>query len=89
MTVMNNTFIETTPNFSEVEIGAARNAFLQYEQEQQLHLLTIMPIDEAVGILQHCSVGYVNSLIAQLEQAGHDKRARHYAHQLGLHMSEV
>ncbi|MEL7384613.1 MAG: magnesium transporter, partial [Pseudomonadota bacterium] len=28
-------------------------------------------------------------LIAQLEQAGHDKRARHYAHQLGLHMSEV
>ncbi|MDW3047607.1 magnesium transporter, partial [Vibrio sp. Vb1554] len=26
MTVMNNTFIETTPNFSEVEIGAARNA---------------------------------------------------------------
>ncbi len=89
MTVMNNTFIETTPNFSEVEIGAARNAFLQYEQKQQLHLLTIMPIDEAVGILQHCSVGYVNSLIAQLEQAGYDKRARHYAHQLGLHMSEV
>ncbi|AXY00401.1 magnesium transporter [Vibrio alfacsensis] len=89
MTVMNNTFIETTPNFSEVEIGAARNAFLQYEQEQQLHLLTIMPIDEAVGILKHCSVGYVNSLIAQLEQAGFDKRARHYAHQLGLHISEV
>ncbi|MGR5529565.1 magnesium transporter [Vibrio alfacsensis] len=89
MTVMNNTFIETTPNFSQVEIGAARNAFLKYEQEQQLHLLTIMPIDEAVGILQHCSVGYVNGLIAQLEQAGHDKRARHYAHQLGLHMSEV
>lgn len=29
MTVMNNTFIETTPNFSEVEIGAARNAFFE------------------------------------------------------------
>ncbi|END5248070.1 magnesium transporter [Vibrio parahaemolyticus] len=67
MTVMNNTFIETTPNFSEVEIGAARNAFLKYDQEQQLHLLTIMPIDEAVGILKHCSVGYVNSLMSQLE----------------------
>lgn len=53
MTVMNNTFIETTPNFSEVEIGAARNAFLKYDQEQQLYLLTIMPIDEAVGILKH------------------------------------
>ncbi|TOB90320.1 Mg2+ transporter mgtE [Vibrio parahaemolyticus] len=89
MTVMNNTFIETTPNFSEVEIGAARNAFLKYDQEQQLHLLTIMPIDEAVGILKHCSVGYVNSLLSQLEHAGHDKRARHYAHQLGLHVSEV
>ncbi|HCE1990163.1 magnesium transporter [Vibrio parahaemolyticus] len=89
MTVMNNTFIETTPNFSEVEIGAARNAFLKYDQEQQLHLLTIMPIDEAVGILKHCSVGYVNSLMSQLEHAGHDKRARHYAHQLGLHVSEV
>lgn len=89
MTVMNNTFIETTPNFSAVEIGAARNAFLQYERDKQLQLLSIMPIDEAVGILQHCSVAYVNSLIAQLEQAGHDKRARHYAHQLGLHISEV
>ncbi|EGQ9859921.1 magnesium transporter [Vibrio parahaemolyticus] len=89
MTVMNNTFIETTPNFSEVEIGAARNAFLKYDQEQQLHLLTIMPIDEAVGILKHCSVGYVNSLMSQLEHEGHDKRARHYAHQLGLHVSEV
>ncbi|ALG52709.1 TPA: magnesium transporter [Vibrio parahaemolyticus] len=89
MTVMNNTFIETTPNFSEVEIGAARNAFLKYDQEQQLHLLTIMPIDEAVGILKHCSVGYVNSLMSHLEHAGHDKRARHYAHQLGLHVSEV
>nr|EGQ9115045.1 magnesium transporter [Vibrio parahaemolyticus] len=89
MTVMNNTFIETTPNFSEVEIGAARNAFLKYDQEQQLHLLTIMPIDDAVGILKHCSVGYVNSLMSQLEHAGHDKRARHYAHQLGLHVSEV
>lgn len=89
MTVMNNTFIETTPNFSEVEIGAARNAFLKYDQEQQLHLLTIMPIDEAVGILKHCSVVYVNSLMSQLEHAGHDKRARHYAHQLGLHVSEV
>ncbi|TOA52057.1 Mg2+ transporter mgtE [Vibrio parahaemolyticus] len=89
MTVMNNTFIETTPNFSEVEIGAARNAFLKYDQEQQLHLLTIMSMDEAVGILKHCSVGYVNSLMSQLEHAGHDKRARHYAHQLGLHVSEV
>lgn len=89
MTVMNNTFIETTPNFSAVEIGAARNAFLQYERDKQLQLLSIMPIDEAVGILQHCSVANVNSLIAQLEQAGHDKRARHYAHQLGLHISEV
>ena len=89
MTVMNNTYIENTLNFSSEEIGAARNAFLQYEQHQQVHLLTVMPIEEAVAILHHCSVGYVQQLISVLENEGHDKLARHYAHQLGLIHSEV
>ncbi|MGF1696721.1 magnesium transporter [Vibrio lamellibrachiae] len=89
MTVMSNTYIENTPNFSQEEIGAARNAFLQYDQQKQLHLLTVMPIEEAVAILHHCSVGYVQQLISLLEAEGHDKRARHYAHQLGIIHSEV
>ncbi|WP_114767157.1 magnesium transporter [Vibrio rhodolitus] len=89
MTVMNNIYMENSPNFSAEEIGAARNAFLKYEQTQQVHLLTVMPLEEAVAILQHCSLGYVQQLISQLEVNGQDKLARHYAHQLGLIYSEV
>ncbi|MGD8170908.1 magnesium transporter [Vibrio sp. TRT 21S02] len=89
MTVMSNTYIENCAHFSHEEISAARNAFLQYAQEQQLHLLTVMPIEEAVAILNHCSVGFVQELIYQLEALGHDSLARHYAHQLGFIYSEV
>jgi Mg/Co/Ni transporter MgtE len=89
MTVMSNTYIENTPHFSHEEIGAARNAFLQYEQTEQVHLLTVMPVEEAVAILHHCSVGYVQQLIAALELEGQEKLARHYAHQLGFIHSEV
>ncbi|MGD8116395.1 magnesium transporter [Vibrio sp. TRT 29B02] len=89
MTVMSNTYIENTPHFSREEIGAARKAFLQYEQQQQVHLLTVMPVEEAVAILHHCSIGYVQGLISALEVEGHDKLARHYAHQLGFIHSEV
>lgn len=89
MTVMSNSFIETVGLYSNDEIGAARNAFLQYEEQQQVHLLTVMPIEEAVGILENCSVNYVQHLIQQLELEGFDKRARHYAHQLGFIRSEA
>ncbi|WP_391089124.1 magnesium transporter [Vibrio sp. NH-UV-68] len=89
MTVMSNTYIENNQHFSQQEIGAARNAFLQYEQNQQVHLLTVMPVEEAVAILNHCSIGYVQQLISALEHEGYDKQARHYAHQLGFIHSEV
>ncbi|MFA0084238.1 Mg2+ transporter mgtE [Vibrio sp. 10N.286.49.C2] len=89
MTVMNNTYIENAPRFSEEEISAATKAFLQYDDEQQLNLLTLMPIDEAVGVLQHCAFGQVQHLIQQLDLQGHDKRARHFAHQLGFIHSEA
>ncbi|RSD31049.1 magnesium transporter [Vibrio pectenicida] len=89
MKVMSNTYIENTACFSKQEIGSVRNAFLQYEQDKQVHLLTVMRIEEAVAILQHCSVGYVQQLITMLENDGHDKLARHYAHQLGFIHSEV
>jgi Mg/Co/Ni transporter MgtE len=48
-----------------------------------------MPIDEAVGVLQHCALGQVQYLIEQLDLQGHDRRARHFAHQLGLIHSEA
>ncbi|MGF1747418.1 magnesium transporter [Vibrio cionasavignyae] len=89
MTVMSNTYIENTPRFSEEEISAATKAFLQYDDDQQLNLLTVMPIDEAVGVLQHCAFGQVQHLIQQLDLQGHDKRARHFAHQLGFIHSEA
>lgn len=89
MTVMSNAYIENNQHFSQQEIGAARNAFLQYEQNQQVHLLTVMPVEEAVAILNHCSIGYVQQLISALEHEGYDKQARHYAHQLGFIHSEV
>ncbi|WP_162047125.1 magnesium transporter [Vibrio taketomensis] len=89
MTVMNNIYMENSVNFSKEEIGAARNAFLKYDQTQQVNLLGVMPIEEAVAILRHCSLGYVQQLLSQLELHGKDKLARHYAHQLGLIYSEV
>ncbi len=84
MTVMSNTYIQETFPYSSKEILAAKNAFLQYDREQQLHLLTLMPLDEAVGILSHCSVGHVQQLIVQLEQEEHGKRAAYFAHHLGF-----
>ncbi len=89
MTVMSNNYVETSRAFSQEEIGAARNAFLQYEQTKQVHLLTVMPIEEAVAILHDCSISYVQQLLTVLETEGHDRRARHFAHQLGFVHSEV
>ncbi|WP_428771355.1 magnesium transporter [Vibrio sp.] len=89
MSVMSKTYSETSGRYSVAEIGAARKAFLHHDLDQQLKLLKVMPIEEAVAILNHCSVGYVHSLLANLELLGEDKRARHFAHQLGLIHSEV
>ncbi|PMH41208.1 Mg2+ transporter mgtE [Vibrio sp. 10N.286.49.B3] len=90
MTVMNTaTITHGATTFSDAEIVAATNAFLQYELEHQIHLLTVMPIEEAVGVLNYCRVGYVHTLLSQLELQGFDKRARHFAHQLGFIRSEA
>ncbi|WP_375754151.1 magnesium transporter [Vibrio sp. HN007] len=89
MTVMSNIYIEQSSPFSSAEIGAARNAFLQYDQDKQIELLAVMPIEEAVGILSHCTVVYVQHLIQELEVRGYDKRARHFAHQMGFIRSEA
>lgn len=84
MTVMSNTFIQPACPYSVDEIGAATNAFLQYEEQQQVHLLTVMPEDEAVGILSNCSVSYVQYLLGQMSENGFEQRAKQFTKLLGF-----
>ncbi|PCE65428.1 magnesium transporter [Salinivibrio sp. YCSC6] len=88
MTVMNNTFDYATA-FSTAEIVAARNAFLQYDIDKQVELLTVMPIEESMGILHHCSVAHVQHLLNALDAQGFDREAREYANHLGFIHSEA
>lgn len=89
MAVMNDQCIDYIEPMSFDDIGAARNAFLQFESIKQVQLLSVMPIEEVVAILNRCSVEHVQSLLRELEREGHDKLARHYAHQLGMIHSEA
>ena len=84
MTVMNNHCMNNAKPFSIDEIGAARNAFLQYEPVKQVELLSVMPTDEAVGILSHCSITHVQDLLCDLDAQGHQLLASQYARQLGM-----
>ncbi len=84
MTVMSNAYLETKTNFSAQEIGAARNALLRYSHEQQVHLLTVMPGDEAVAVLQRCRLGYAQKMISALRQQGETQRADYFGQQLGF-----
>ncbi|QIR07700.1 magnesium transporter [Salinivibrio costicola] len=88
MTVMNNTFDYATA-FSTAEIVAARNAFLQYDVDKQVELLTVMPVEESMGILHHCSVAHVQHLLNALDAQGFDREAREYANHLGFIHSEA
>ncbi|OOF21964.1 Mg2+ transporter mgtE [Salinivibrio proteolyticus] len=88
MTVMNNTFDYATA-FSTAEIVAARNAFLQYDLDKQVELLTVMPVEESMGILHHCSVAHVQHLLNALDAQGFDREAREYANHLGFIHSEA
>ncbi|WCE29177.1 hypothetical protein [Vibrio sp. SCSIO 43137] len=85
---MSNTFIRPARPYSVDEIGAATNAFLQYEEEQQVHLLTVMPEDEAVGILSNCSVSYVQYLLGQMSKNGFEQRAKQFTKLLGFVLSD-
>ncbi|GAD78471.1 magnesium transporter [Vibrio ezurae] len=89
MTVMNTASLHDKTTFSSEEIYAATNAFLKYEEKQQIKLLQVMPIEEAVAVLNQCSVAFVQRIIAELEVIGEDVRARHFAHQLGFIRSEA
>jgi len=85
MTVMNNVLNQDQSRYSSAEIDAARNAFFHYERKKQVHLLTVMPMDEAMAILQTSPISFVKALMVDLKQQGHDHHARYYINQLGLH----
>ncbi|MEH6452326.1 MAG: magnesium transporter [Psychromonas sp.] len=89
MSITNDTYLANTPHFSQDEIAEVTKEFIKYDIKEQLNLLTVLPIDEAVYILRHCSLGEVQHLIQQLDLLGEDKLARHFAHQLGLIHSEA
>ncbi|WP_285162860.1 magnesium transporter [Shewanella goraebulensis] len=79
-----DSILETNEDTSPTHIE-----FTHYTQNEQVALLTSMPIEDAVNILGECSVIHVQKLIAELDIIGEDVRARHYAHQLGIILSEV
>lgn len=89
MAVMNCVTSIEKNEFAQQEILAARNAFLQYNEQKQAELLVVMPINEAVAVLSECSINHVQSLLDKLDTMGEEVRKRHFAHGLGLICSEV
>ena len=89
MAVMNCVTPIEKNEFAQQEILAARNAFLQYNEQKQAELLVVMPINEAVAVLSECSINHVQALLDQLDTMGEEVRKRHFAHGLGLICSEV
>lgn len=89
MAVMNCVTSIEKNEFAQQEILAARNAFLQYNEQKQAELLVVMPINEAVAVLSECSISHVQSLLDKLDCMGEEVRKRHFAHGLGLICSEV
>ncbi|WP_237360965.1 hypothetical protein [Vibrio marisflavi] len=89
MTVVNNILNQDQSRYSSAEIDAARNAFYRHDRDKQVHLLTVMPMDEAIAILQTSPASFSRSLIDELKDQGHNHHARYYINQLGLHKKSV
>ncbi|WP_153913704.1 magnesium transporter [Shewanella sp. TC10] len=89
MKLMNKALAYDSIPETDKEFITTKEVFHQYTQDKQVALLTSMPIEDAVIILGECSVVHVQKLIAELDIIGEDVRARHFAHQLGIILSEV
>ncbi|MCL9781083.1 hypothetical protein M9194_06540 [Vibrio sp. S4M6] len=89
MTVMNNMLDQSQSRYSKAEIDAARNAFVRNERNKQVHLLTVMPMDEALAILQTSPDNFVKELLDELKEHGHHHHARYFASQLGLSKNQL
>ncbi|MEZ9526213.1 magnesium transporter [Enterovibrio norvegicus] len=90
MAVMNATLLEYQHNHVAAhEIEAAKNAFLVHSGEDRIRLLSVMPIPEAIGVLNCCPLGLVRKLLDDLAETGDAIRVRQIATGLGLINSEV
>ncbi|MFD2179874.1 magnesium transporter [Veronia pacifica] len=76
-----------TPTSHEIE--AATKAFLLHNLEQKIHLLAVMPVQEAVAILNRCPLSMVRVLLDKLAEQDEVVRVRQIASGLGLINSEV
>ncbi|MFL7025308.1 magnesium transporter [Enterovibrio norvegicus] len=90
MAVMNATLLEYQHNHVAAhEIEAAKNAFLIHSGEDRIRLLSVMPVAEAIGVLNCCPLGLVRKLLDDLAETGDAIRVRQIATGLGLINSEV
>ncbi|MDD1794117.1 magnesium transporter [Enterovibrio makurazakiensis] len=90
MAVMNATMLENQQNYVAAhEIEAAKNAFLIHSGEDRIRLLSVMPVAEAIGVLNCCPLGLVRKLLDDLAETGDAIRVRKIATGLGLINSEV
>ncbi|PMN69443.1 magnesium transporter [Enterovibrio norvegicus] len=90
MAVMNATLLEYQHNHVAAhEIEAAKNAFLIHSEEDRIRLLSVMPVAEAIGVLNCCPLDLVRKLLDDLAETGDAIRVRQIATGLGLINSEV
>ncbi|USH01977.1 magnesium transporter [Grimontia kaedaensis] len=90
MAVMNATSLGNQPTaFAAREIEAARSAFLFHENNERVRLLSVMPVSEAIAVLNQCPVALVRRLLDDLAETGEVVRVRQIATGLGLISSEA
>lgn len=90
MAVMNATPLGNQPNtFATRDIEAARSAFLFHNNNERVRLLAVMPVSEAMAVLNLCPVGLARQLLDELAETGEVVRVRQIATGLGLMSSEA
>ncbi|KXF79674.1 magnesium transporter [Enterovibrio coralii] len=90
MTVMNTLALgNQTQKFETKEIQAAKSAFLLHDEVDRIRLLSVMPLNEAVAVLNTCPLALVRELLDTLAESGETVRSRHLALGLGLISSEA
>ncbi|OEE57561.1 Mg2+ transporter mgtE [Enterovibrio norvegicus FF-162] len=90
MSVMYTTLLDCQhTHLAAHEIDAAKNAFLIHTMEERVRLLSVMPVSEAVGVLNCCPLALVRELLDALTETGDTVRSRQIAIDLGLISSEI
>ncbi|WP_434356737.1 magnesium transporter [Parasalinivibrio latis] len=94
MAVLNSPaqLVETHEKNAEIEtkdVLAMRRAFLTYDDDEKVRLLVVMPMSEAIAILNTCPLAKVRRLLDRMMEKDHDVRSRQLATGLGLISSEA